>query len=138
MVRLNSPRREIFIRNDFETYPVWTWDDQNEGYLPISEAEPSPGDYWGLFIKAHFQTSKGFSFEGFLVGDEFFHAFGLFVKDELIVINFNLLDELDEDLKKIYELLKCEPFDLFPLRYESSVRFKGGKKISGLFMPKGT
>ena len=131
MVRLNNPRREILTRKDFEQYPVWTWDDKNEGYLPISETEPSPENYWGLFIKARFDTPDGYSFDGFLVGDKTFHAFGLFIHEDDIMFNINLPDLNELALLRLKKLLKINSLKLFPIRYKSIISFKDGSEISG-------
>jgi hypothetical protein len=39
MVRLNSPKRKEFVKEDFEEYPVWVWDDEMEYKLPISDKD---------------------------------------------------------------------------------------------------
>jgi len=66
MARLNSPRRILLSEEDFKIHPVWTWDDEHEGYLPISEREPSPDNYDILLIKAQFITNDHV-FQGYLV-----------------------------------------------------------------------
>ncbi|MBX7066088.1 MAG: hypothetical protein K1X28_02540 [Parachlamydiales bacterium] len=135
MVRLNKPKRELLTREDFETFPVWTWDDENINCLPISEEDPAPEDYTGLFIKASFTTPDGHLFDGYLVGDDdFFHANGMFIDGEDIGFNVNLPGLIKTSLDKIFKLLNCDPFPFFPLRYTTPIRFKGGRLISGNFV----
>ena len=130
MVRLNSPKRVLFSREDFETYPVWTWDDEHEGHLPISENEPSVEDYDILIIKSKFETC-GYVFDGYLVGGVSFYAFGVFVADRLFPMNLRLHSLVRQNLKEIFRLLKCEPFEFFPVHYNSPVHLKECKMISG-------
>jgi hypothetical protein len=130
MAKLNDPKRKTLSLADFEKYPVWVWDDDNENHQPISEAEPSPADYGTLFIRARFESSRR-SFDGYLIGGSTFYAFGLFIGGREIVMNFNLPDLIEKNLVEMFRLLKCQPFQFFPLRFTSPVHFKGGRKISG-------
>ena len=130
MARLDNPKRKALSRADFEQYPVWVWDDENENHQPISEAEPSPEDYGTLFIKARFEAN-GHVFDGYLIGGSTFYAFGLFVAGREFVMNLNLPDLMEKNCAEIIALLKCRPFKLFPLRFSSPVRSKGGRVIGG-------
>lgn len=135
MVRLNKPKRELLTWNDFETFSVWTWDDENVHYLPISEDNPSPDNYTGLFLKANFITPDNHVFNGYLVGDDhFFHANGIFINGQDIGFNVNLPGLIKSSLEKIFKLLNCNPFPFFPLRYKTSLTFKDGKTIAGKFI----
>lgn len=130
MVRLNSPHSKDLSANDFKQYPVWTWDDGNEGYLPIADVEPSWDEYGTYFIKATFKT-HGYVFDGYLVGNETFFAFGIFINNHETGFNLNMPDFVDKTLDEIFKLLKCKPFQFFPVQYESSVRFKDWGPIAG-------
>ncbi|MES2272907.1 MAG: hypothetical protein V4487_01800 [Chlamydiota bacterium] len=130
MVRLSGPRRTIFSQKDFEEYPIWTWDDEHEGYLPISEIEPATNDYDILIIKSQFRTNN-YTFDGFLIGGRNFHAFGIFVKGKLFCMNLMLHSLIENATKEIFYLLECEPFNFFSVDYYSSIRLKGKKEISG-------
>jgi hypothetical protein len=131
MARLNKPKRKDFTKADFDQYPVWVWDDEMEGHLPLSENEPSPdGEYGPFFIKARFEVN-GCWFDGYLIGDETYYAFGLFVGDHEFVMNLNMPDLIEESVVEICRLMNWGPFELFPLRYESPVRYEGGREISG-------
>jgi len=134
MARLDNPKRKTLSETDFEEYPVWVWDDEMEGHQPISEPEPTPEDYGTLFIKARLEV-EGHQFNGYLVGGLTFYAFGLFIDDRLFVMNLNLPDLIEKDMAEIYRLLKCKPFKLFPLHYESPVRLRGGRRIEGILNP---
>jgi len=133
MVRLNSPNRKIFSQKDFEEYPVWTWDDEMEGHLPIADKYPSWDEYGTYFIRSSFQKDNHM-FDGYLVGNRSFYAFGLFVSSRLIGFNLNLSNWIKKSEKEILRLLKCESFELFPLHYTSPVQFKDWPEISGVFM----
>lgn len=131
MVRLNDPRRERLTQKDFDQHPIWVWDDENTGHLPLSE--PSY-EYGTLFIKAHFETG-GHIFEGFLVGIDSFYAFCLFVNNERFSFNLNLPDLMTIEIKKLYHVLKCKPFNFFPIHYKADVCLEDQKELSGILSP---
>jgi hypothetical protein len=131
MARLNKPKRKMFTKADFDQYLVWVWDDEMEGHLPLSENELSPdSEYDTFFIKARFEVN-GCWFDGYLLGDETYYAFGLFVGDQQFIMNLNAPDMIEEGLVEIRRLMNWEPFELFPFRYESPVRYEGGQVIAG-------
>lgn len=127
MARLNKPWRESLSKKDFDKYPIWVWDDENTGYLPLSE--PSY-EYGTLFIKAHFKTGE-YAFEGFLVGIDTFYAFSIFVNGEKFSFNLNLPDLIKIKIEKIFKILKCKPFKFFPIKFKAAVCFEGQKELSG-------
>lgn len=131
MGRLDKPTRKALSVVDLERYPVWVWDDAQENHQPISESEPSPEDYGVLFVRARFRTQDGYQFDGYLIGGTAFYAFGLFVAGREFVMNLNMPDMISANLAEIFSLRKCPPFELFPLSYCSSVRFKNGQVVSG-------
>lgn len=128
MVRLNSPWRRNFSKEDFDQYPIWVWDDENFGHLPLSEPSYEHGT---LFIKAHFKTG-GYTFEGFLVGGSSFYAFCIFFNNEEFYFNLNLTKLMEEEIKRIFRILNCEPFVFFPVYYKAVVTIENQKKISGI------
>ena len=131
MVRLDNPWKASLSKKDFEQYPIWVWDDENEGHLPLSE--PSY-EYGTLFIKAHFKT-EGYTFEGFLVGIDTFYAFCIFINDEEISFNLNLPGLFEVKIKKIFDLLQCNPFQFFPIQYKADVCLEDEKELSGTLSP---
>jgi hypothetical protein len=135
MGKLNNLKKKILTIEDFEHYPVWTWDDTNEYQVPIQEDNPSWDDYDNYFIKAKFKTNT-YDFDGFLVGAKLFYAFGIFVKGQTFVLNLNMPDRVEVDLKKIFHLLNCQPFPFFPVHYESTVRFRENGIIKGMLILK--
>jgi hypothetical protein len=131
MARLNSPWRKSLSKEDFDQYPIWVWDDENVGHLPLSKVSY---EYGTLFIKAYFTTGE-YMFEGFLVGTDTFYAFGIFINGETFIFNFNLPGLMDSKLKNIFQLLKCQPFNFFPIRYKADVCLKGNQEVSGILSP---
>jgi len=115
----------------FESCPVWTWDDENEGHVPVERYTPLPENISTLFIKSRFETPSGRKFRGYLIGTRTFYAFGLFVNDYDYVLNLNLPDMIQETLDDIYQSLDERPFDMFPLKYETSVHFDSEPNLIG-------
>lgn len=133
MGRLNSPHKTILSKGDFEEYPVWVWDDENVGYLPLSKTEPVTGEYGTLLIKADLEAG-GHKFKGYLVGISSFYAFGIFIDNQEVIINLNLLEDLESQVEQICKVLDCKPFSMFPLQYDSPI-VVNGKKITGILSP---
>lgn len=129
-MQLNILKKKILILEDFECYPVWTWDDTNEYQVPILESNPSWYDYDNYFIKAKFSTNS-YNFDGFLVGVRNFYAFGIFIKGQTFVLNLNMPERIEMHLNKIFHLLDCQPFSFFPVHYVSPVRFRESGIIKG-------
>ncbi len=129
MGKLN--RRKVLSKTDFEEHPIWIWDDAKEYKIPKKvDKNLSWVDADVFFIKAKFKTN-GHSFDGYLVGNNDYYAFTLFVNSEHIKFNANA-DSLNKaSLKTIFLMLNCKPFDFFPLEYESEVVFRESPKIAG-------
>lgn len=135
MEKSNKIKRQLLTLEDFEQFPIWTWDDGNEYYIPVLEDHPASESFQGLFIKAYFTAPNGYIFNGYLVGDNpYFHANGLFIEERNLGFNINLSGLIPNTLAKIFKLLKRKPFPLFPLRYSTSVRLRDGEDISGEFV----
>lgn len=130
MVRLTEPKRKILSPEDFEKYPIWTWDEQMVNVQPISELIPSIYDYVDLFIRATFSTN-GYKFKGYLMGAESFYGFVIFIESKRFMFNVNLKSLSKESLGKLFDYLNCKPFGFFPIKYESDVILKETGKIRG-------
>jgi len=117
-----------------DKYPVWTWDESEEYLNPVLDYKPLP-DEPNLFIKAKFETPKGKIFDGYLIGDEQFYAFGLFHENKEFIFNLNLLDMAQNSLNEIFRFKKADLSFLFPLRFHSELFYKDKKTINGVFDP---
>ena len=66
--------------------------------LPISDIELSRDDYGVFFIKAEF-TTDGHHFDGYLIGNKTYYAFGIFVNGEEFILNLNMPDRIEIHMK---------------------------------------
>ena len=82
-------------------------------------------------MKASFETPDGTRFDGYLIGRESFYAFGLFVGGEEYVLNLNLPELVEKNLKVICAHLGKNRMDIFPLKYETNYHFNGKPDIVG-------
>lgn len=98
LIHHSCPKRKEFTQEDFEQYPVWAWDDEMEYKLPISDIELSRDDYGVFFIKAEF-TTDGHHFDGYLIGNKTYYAFGIFVNGEEFILNLNMPDRIEIHMK---------------------------------------
>jgi len=111
-------------------YPVWVWNEKEDAHCPLSDNEPDPAEHGTLFIKARFRAGDGSEFAGYLIGGSTFYAFGLFAGGGEFVFNRNLPD-LADGIDKLLADAVGRRVDLFPLTYESDVKLRGGRSISG-------
>jgi hypothetical protein len=70
MARLDEIIRDDLLLEDFERFPVWTWDDTTEYYSPVDPPEPLPDDYPTFFIRSRFIAPGGEEFPGYLAGED--------------------------------------------------------------------
>lgn len=130
MARLTDRCKVDLAVSDFQEFPIWTWNDEQTELCPVDEHEADPGEHGVLFIRAKFYPADR-QFDGYLIGCTSFYAFALFIGGHELTFNLNLSEEMEEDLPEIYRLTGGESFPLFPLRYESDIRYKDGTEIAG-------
>jgi len=116
--------------------PVWTWNESNDGIVPVRDWNPLPEDLSPMYIKAHFVAADGTEFEGYLIGSDTYYAFGIFVGDAGYGFNLNLVDWFAEELEKICRQLGREHIELFPVAYHSELHFEGEPPLAGYIDPK--
>ncbi len=124
-----------FSEDMFSRCPVWKWNDSMDGCCPVEDYQPLPEEEATLFLAASFKAPGGERFRGYLVGSESFYAFGIFFGGEEYVFNFRLPGLMMETFQGLQVRLKNEEFELFPLRYETSLRFRGKPRIEGALNP---
>ena len=132
MARLTNIWRDDLSRQDFDMYPIWTWDDANEGHHPTDELVAHPEEHGVLFIKCKFRSPDGTEFLGYLIGCSSFYAFGFFVCNEEFGFNLNLPDFADQSVEEIRKRIGKPEFQLFPLAYESEIKDSNGQSIKGI------
>jgi len=123
-------RRKILSKSDFELYPIWVWDETREYKIPITNVKPSWDDFDTFFIKAKFQSNNHL-FNGYLVGNKTYYAFTLFIDSEIVKFNANSESLNKISLSKLFHILNCKPFSLFPIEFTSEAAFKEPGRISG-------
>jgi hypothetical protein len=130
MARLNEPIRKGFAPHDFEQFPVWVWDDEMEGHLPLEESQPSPEEYGTLFIRAKVLAGDR-QFDGYLIGGASFFGFGILAADREFVFNIRL-PELNRMLVTELALAtRDEALSFSSISYSSDVKLANGLVIEG-------
>ena len=127
MERLSNIHDSELSLAAFERFPIWTWDDEQEGYHPVSGSGALPVEFPTLFIRASFTTPSGRRLVGYLMGLESFFGFGLFIGEKDYLINLNLPDLAAPVLRSLaLELGE----NILPLRYRAE--FAGHSPIQGM------
>lgn len=136
MARLDDKWKQSITLADLHDFPVWTWDDEEDGYVPVDDVGLDLEQYYTLFVRVTFRTGDR-HFDGYVVYSGTVYAFSLFVGNRKFVFNVNLPELIKSDLPHFYRAAGGQEFSLFPLHYESGVFFKGGESIQGeILVPK--
>jgi len=115
-------------------HPVWKWDEEMEGHVPVADYDPLPIDEGTLFIRAKFCTKSGDQLGGYLVGTESFYAIGIFAEGEEFVLNLRLPDLAQQSLSKLRRLLGSPSLVLFPLEYVADVELTQMRRPEGVLV----
>jgi len=128
MERLTNIHESDLSLAAFERFPIWTWDDEQEGYHPVAGTGALPVEFPTLFIRAAFTMTSGRLLTGYLIGLETFFGFGIFVAENEYLVNLNLPDLAAPVLQSL-----AVEFgeDVLPLRYCAEIA--GLPRIQGEF-----
>ena len=120
---MSKPMKQLLTPADFADCPVWRYDEDLEGYFEVRGEEDLAGRVEDLGILAVFTTPTGQQFTGHIIGVQDIFAIGLFVKDEIIMINRNMRSRSREQVAKFLALSGLADqftFDtLFPLHFKT-------------------
>ncbi|WLE58836.1 hypothetical protein GIY62_17260 [Burkholderia plantarii] len=134
---MGTNAKEVLAPQDFATWPIWRYDDEDDLYHPVTSADQLPESERALSIRANFRTPDGRSFAGYVVGIERVFSFGLFGGDRVFHVNMNLPDLSAKQLNAFLQVQSCESgqtFEsLFPLTYTSSINEEPFVDFSGQF-----
>jgi hypothetical protein len=129
-------------REHFERYPVWTWVEdweQEDLVRPVVKTDPLPSDLGDLFIKADFRSATGLAFIGdvsFSVGNGVYNI-SFEARGRTFHFNVHAKGLAREYLAELLVALGDKDLRIFPMRYETKVRFAGEDFIAGEFDPLG-
>jgi hypothetical protein len=117
------PVKQLLTPKDFAECPVWRYDEDQEGYFEVRGEEDLSGDVGDLEILATFTTPTGLQLTGEIIGVRDIFAIGLFVNDEIVLINRNMQSRSREQVAKFLTLSglsdKLSFETLFPLRFKT-------------------
>jgi hypothetical protein len=121
----------------FDAFPLWRYDENDNLYYAISSLDEVPEEAYNFFIRAEFVTPKGFTLKGYLVSITKNYCIGVFYNGKEFLFNKNAIDNSIERIDKlIAEISSPEikaPFDIFPLKYTTTIRLPGYRELSGEF-----
>lgn len=115
MEKLDNIHKKELRQEDFEQFPVWVWDDEQEGFHPLTGIGAVPSEFPVAFMRAKFILPSGHELTGYLIGLDSFYAFGLFVDDEHYVVNRNAPDLAEPVFRSIAHKFGIP--DVMPMRY---------------------
>lgn len=138
-VAMSKTMKELLTPADFASCPVWRYFPDSEAYSEVralEDLEYAEGTA-DLQILAQFTTPDGRQLMGQVVGVQNIFAIGLFVNNEILLINRNMRQDSRKQVDKYLALsglageLSYET--LFPLRFESRWGNATFNDFSGVF-----
>jgi hypothetical protein len=129
--------KDYLTPSDFKDCPIWRYDEDADGYVPVRREADLPERVRDLSLRAEFTTQKGYVFEGYVVGVENVFSMGLFGNERVYHINKNLRDLSREQAEEFLAAsglsgeLSYEA--MFPLRYETKWGGPMFNDFSGVF-----
>ena len=115
----------------FLKYPVWTWNESRDGYVPVLQTSPLPDDEDTLFMLSTFVRENGLCLPGYVVGIDSFYAFGVFVDGKSYRFNVRLPSEAAATKQALADQLELPVSEVFPLAFRSEFGFLDSPPISG-------
>lgn len=132
---MEEPIVSDLARDCFEQCPIWDWADDNEHYCPAPYMEPFPSEY-ASFISANMVTASGQKLEGY-ISYLSANVIGIFVDNDQVIFNRALAalsgEYVEESLVRLFELLECDPFQVFPIKYDTGLHDLEGNRICGVY-----
>ncbi|MCC6359971.1 MAG: hypothetical protein IT450_14600 [Phycisphaerales bacterium] len=117
--------------SDLRECPVWEFDDYNEALVPVPEHSPLRHDGTRVVL-ARLTAPGGQVFDGTISPPEDVDVVSIFASGREVIFNRYLSDEVAERLDWLFRLLECDPFPVFPLKYETGLSFLDGERIEGI------
>jgi hypothetical protein len=124
--------------SDFEAYPLWTWEDDDDKLIPIKTNEVlSDDEYNAVFAKCEIKMHDGNKISGVVAVR--------MSNQEVYLISFpekngNLLDiplqpllaeQKEAQLKKLGDRFAKPLSSIFPLEFKTPFRFSDGSLLKG-------
>lgn len=128
---------ELIKLRDFETSPVWRFDEDCDLYFPVLQGRDLPESERDVSIFVECKSNFGHPFDGYIVGIDKVFSMGLFCGRKVFHLNKNLPELSAEQMK---EFLVCAGLsdalnvkDLFPLTYTTQIKRDEFRDFSGQF-----
>lgn len=120
-------------KESFDQYPVWSFAENMQDYVPVLAFSPLPEDRSPLFVKARLKPARGPELEGYVVYQAVLYAIGIFVNGQEFTFNRRLLSRAGESSANLFRAMGTKPFELFPLEFVTDFSFADGEKLAGVF-----
>lgn len=136
---MSTIMKQLLTPADFADCPVWRYDEELEAHFEVRNLEDAglATSAFDLQIQSEFTTPSGLRLVGQIVGVQDIFAIGLFVNNEIVLINRNMHNRSRDQVAKfltISGLADQLSFEtLFPLRYDTKWGGSIFNDFSGVF-----
>lgn len=117
----------------FEQHPVWTWTDDEQGFVPVEVNSSLPLDRGTLLIASKLYPPNGPVLDGYVISQGSVYAVGIFADNSEYVFNRRMGSLAKQVTAQLFTALHTAPFDLFPLEFRTDFGFPGQGNIEGVF-----
>lgn len=119
---------------DFDSHPIWKWDDRDDSFRPISSPNDFPELARDIYLKAYFVTPKKTELKGYIIGVWRVFSMGIFINGKQYIFNYNLPARANSHLDDlILKRIVTNKDELFPLKYKTDIAQAGMTDFSGTF-----
>jgi hypothetical protein len=123
--------------NDFHNSRIWTWEDDDDKVIPVQYDNYIPDDLDAVFVGCNLIFQDGTTMKGVIavrVSDHQVYLVSFpYENENLINIPLQPLLRLhqEEQLEKLCRYYEKVLSSIFPLRYESNLKFSDGAALIG-------
>jgi hypothetical protein len=122
---------------DFQNFPIWTWEDDDEYVIPITNFETIPDDHDAVFVKCEITTRSGIAIIGMVSVRMSDHSvYAISFPDESgklmdVPLQPLLMELKKSQLNRLRSIMNTKTNELFPLKFQAPFRFSNGTPLEG-------
>jgi hypothetical protein len=118
-------KEDFLSRDHFERCPTWRFNEDSEGYYPVSVPEELPENIRDLRTFVRFLTVGGDCYDGYIVGAGKVFSVGIFFGENIFHFNKNMPSAMNQE--SLNNLLSATAYTndaFFPVRYETRMNWQ--------------
>jgi hypothetical protein len=123
---MNVQGKKFPTPRDYVEHPIWRSDHETELEYPLLSLQEKVVNEHDLSFRTRFTTPTGHVLDGMVIGISDIYAAGIFIGDEVVLMNRHLRDSIEEVVEELIAERMLPPTvtpeTFFPLRYRTMVQ----------------